>query len=137
MTYKYHKNNDCTNEKKFKCLLCNFYNKRTYEIKKHYRSKHPEAETPRAGYYVKIVDTGTTGLLGSVNHKVICEGCNKQFKNHNSWRVHYHLDCMAPKKFGCAYCKFISTRKFSLKTHLTKKHQVDDADLKKLLQARN
>nr|CAH7762012.1 unnamed protein product [Callosobruchus chinensis] len=133
-TYRYHKNTDCTNEKKYKCLLCNFYNKRPYEIKKHYRAKHPLAETPRAGYYVKIVDSISTASYGSTARKVICEGCQKPFKNHNSWRVHYKQDCVASKKYLCTYCSFVSKRKFSLKNHLLKIHQVDENTLKKLLE---
>ncbi|VEN60918.1 unnamed protein product [Callosobruchus maculatus] len=69
-----------------------------------------------------------------IAHKVICQGCKKTFKNHNSWRAHYRQDCTASKKYVCVYCSFVSKRKFGLKKHLLKKHHVDENSLKKLLE---
>ncbi|KAJ8924941.1 hypothetical protein NQ315_001104 [Exocentrus adspersus] len=43
-TLSYHIKVDCMKKKSFKCVFCDFYNKRPYEIKKHCYIKHPDQD---------------------------------------------------------------------------------------------
>lgn len=66
--------------------------------------------------------------------KVECIKCGKWFKNHNSWRVHYYLDCSKSLSFSCTLCDHaVFKRKYTLKKHYIVKHQLMENKIKALL----
>lgn len=53
----------------------------------------------------------------TIENKMICPQCAREFKNMNSLRAHLSQDCGKEAKFQCAFCPSQFKRKYHLQQH--------------------
>ncbi|XP_014217442.1 zinc finger X-chromosomal protein-like [Copidosoma floridanum] len=55
---------------------------------------------------------------------VVCPKCNKSYKNECTLRRHQDVECGQNPMFNCKLCHYSTKRKYSLKMHINRKHNV-------------
>nr|CAH7735850.1 unnamed protein product [Callosobruchus chinensis] len=95
-TLSVHKAMDCGKIKMYNCPACNYSCKRKFNLKLHILRQH--------------------------DAKVVCDVCNKTYKNANTLLVHKAIDCGKVEMFSCPMCSFRSKRKYNMDRHILTIH---------------
>ncbi|XP_052815701.1 PR domain zinc finger protein 10-like isoform X2 [Mya arenaria] len=117
-----------TGEKPFTCVYegCDYRCAIKSNLKSHYQTYHPEDKvhmqkcsmcdfsTPSKKEYREHIKTHT------VNEGLTCSHCSYQCSNKSALRNHVKLH--SGEKFSCTFCKYTSSQRGNVTTHMKRKH---------------